>query len=101
MSEIIKVDKDKIKNVTNKINEASADIKSLSATLLDIISDIDFAWHGDDKERYVSNLNDKTKFLLNMAKLLDSYNDTLNYVIEKNTSLISNDNMISLYKDGK
>ena len=99
MSEIIKVDKDKVKSIGNRINLVSGDIKSEMTSLLDIISDVDFAWHGDDKERYISNLNDKMKILLNMGKLLDSFSDTLNYVTEKSMSLTSSDNMMNLYKD--
>ena len=101
MSNIIIVNKNGIKNVGNKISVISGDIKTEMTELLEIISNIDFAWHGIDKERYVNNLNDKVVMLANISKLLDSCNDTLNYVIEKNTSINSKDNIINLYKEGR
>lgn len=101
MSEIIKINKDAIKNVSNKISGVSSDIKSEMTELLEVSSDLDFAWKGIDKERYINLLNDKARTLINISKLLDTYNDTLNYVIEKNNTLNSIDNIMSLYKDGR
>ena len=100
MNDIIKLDKNGIKILENKISGVSADIKGEMTEILEIVSNIDFAWNGDDKERYLSELNDRAKFLVNVSKLLDSFGDTLNYINEKNNSLNSFDNINNLYKDG-
>ena len=101
MSEVIKVDKSKVRNISNRINNVSSDIKFEMTELLQVVSNVDFAWHGEDKEKYIALLNEKARILLSMSKLLDSLNDTLNYMVEKNDSLNSVDNIINLYKDGR
>ena len=101
MNEIIKVNKDGIKSISNKINIVNADIKSHMTELLQIVSNLEFAWNGRDKDTYISILNKRARTLISISKLLDTYNDTLNYVIEKNNALNSFDNIMNLYKDGK